>query len=248
MFRHDPIRHPDQFGILQGYSIDGNRFLFTGREWLSDLRIYDYRARQYQPELGRFLQPDPKEFEAGDYNLYRYCHNDPVNKSDPSGLEPESTEKITILLFSRAVPLGSNIPRVVPVGSISLAKSTFNSIMRLTIRDGNARTQSLFKDGTLSGISLPKDVKVFMRGDFVRVKTVENVDRGVGHGGVALLLHVHDAKGTVGPTIPGEDADAMSAANAPMLFGSPRLYGRDRAVIATPDGHQTVVDHVKETP
>ena len=40
----------------------------------------------YQPELGRFLQPDPKEFGAGDYNLYRYCHNDPVNRSDPLGL------------------------------------------------------------------------------------------------------------------------------------------------------------------
>jgi RHS repeat-associated protein len=64
----------------------GNRFLFTGREWLQDLRIYDYRNRQYQPELGRFLQPDPKQLEAGDYNLYRYCHNDPVNRSDPSGL------------------------------------------------------------------------------------------------------------------------------------------------------------------
>src|SRR5438874_1980797 len=37
---------------------------------------------------GRFLQPDPKEFGAGDYNLYRYCHNDPVNKSDPFGLVP----------------------------------------------------------------------------------------------------------------------------------------------------------------
>jgi uncharacterized protein RhaS with RHS repeats len=42
----------------------------------------------YQPELGRFLQPDPKEFGAGDYNLYRYCHNDPVNKTDPLGLAP----------------------------------------------------------------------------------------------------------------------------------------------------------------
>jgi RHS repeat-associated protein len=64
----------------------GNRFLFTGREWLSDLHLYDYRNRMYQPELGRFLQPDPKEFSAGDYNLYRYCHNDPVNKTDPDGL------------------------------------------------------------------------------------------------------------------------------------------------------------------
>jgi RHS repeat-associated protein len=64
----------------------GNRFLFTGREWLSELNIYDYRNRMYHPELGRFMQPDPKQFEAGDYNLYRYCHNDPVNKNDPTGL------------------------------------------------------------------------------------------------------------------------------------------------------------------
>jgi RHS repeat-associated protein len=70
-----------------GYSLFGNRFLFTGREWLSDLKLYDYRNRMYQPELGRFLQPDPKDFAAGDYNLYRYCHNDPVNKSDPTGLD-----------------------------------------------------------------------------------------------------------------------------------------------------------------
>jgi RHS repeat-associated protein len=88
----------DAFGFPYFYDVAGNnlaitsvhtRFLFTGREWLSDLRIYDYRTRQYQPELGRFLQPDPKEFAAGDYNLYRYCHNDPVNKSDPTGLKDE---------------------------------------------------------------------------------------------------------------------------------------------------------------
>lgn len=75
----------DASGNNIGYSPWGNRFLFTGREWLSDLKLYDYRNRLYQPELGRFLQPDPKEFAAGDYNLYRYCHNDPVNKSDPFG-------------------------------------------------------------------------------------------------------------------------------------------------------------------
>ena len=39
----------------------------------------------YQPELGRFRQPDPKQFAAGDYNLCRYCHNDPINKNDPFG-------------------------------------------------------------------------------------------------------------------------------------------------------------------
>ena len=84
------------------YSMYGNRFLFTGREWIKDLKLYDYRNRMYQPELGRFLQPDPKEFAAGDYNLYRYCHNDPVNKTDPTGLA--STEIIAkIVKFLRGV-------------------------------------------------------------------------------------------------------------------------------------------------
>jgi RHS repeat-associated protein len=82
----NPIGSYAAHGVLRGYSPWGNRFLCTGREYLSELALYDYRNRMYQPELGRFLQPDPKEFAAGDYNLYRYCHNDPVNKNDPMGL------------------------------------------------------------------------------------------------------------------------------------------------------------------
>src|ERR1043166_5461543 len=91
----------DAFGFPYFYTGSGGkagspktRFLFTGREWIVDMRIYDYRARMYQPELGRFLQPDPKEFEAGDYNLYRYCHNDPVNSSDPTGLREQLAGEI----------------------------------------------------------------------------------------------------------------------------------------------------------
>ncbi len=63
-----------------------NRFLFTGREWLSQAGIYDYRNRVYSASLGRFLQADPIRFSAGDVNLYRYCGNGPVNLSDPLGL------------------------------------------------------------------------------------------------------------------------------------------------------------------
>jgi RHS repeat-associated protein len=82
-----PFFYSASGGWIGGQSPFGNRFLFTGREWLQDLKLYDFRHRLYQPELGRFLQPDPKHFAAGDYNLYRYCHNDPVNKTDPTGLD-----------------------------------------------------------------------------------------------------------------------------------------------------------------
>jgi RHS repeat-associated protein len=89
-YYYDAFGYPyfyNESGSWLGSSPHGNRFLLTGREWLSELRLYDFRNRLYQPELGRFLQPDPKEFGAGDYNLYRYCHNDPVNKTDPMGEE-----------------------------------------------------------------------------------------------------------------------------------------------------------------
>jgi len=83
----------------------GNRFMFQGREYLSELAIYDYRNRFYHPGLGRFLQSDPTGFGAGDANLFRYCGNDPVNGSDPFGLEKNyeahtsSTEPINVIGF-----------------------------------------------------------------------------------------------------------------------------------------------------
>jgi RHS repeat-associated protein len=69
----------------------GNRLMFQGREWLGELGIYDYRHRMYQPDLGRFLQVDPTGFDAGDMNLFRYCGDDPVDGSDPTGLYAEGS-------------------------------------------------------------------------------------------------------------------------------------------------------------
>ena len=48
--------------------------------------LYEYRARAYHSGLGRFMSEDPKLFDAGDYNLFRYCHNDPIDFTDPMGL------------------------------------------------------------------------------------------------------------------------------------------------------------------
>src|SRR5882724_8765595 len=68
------------------HSAIGNRFLFQGREWIPELGIYDYRHRMYHPGLGHFLQADPTGFDAGDMNLFRYCDDDPVDGTDPTGL------------------------------------------------------------------------------------------------------------------------------------------------------------------
>jgi RHS repeat-associated protein len=85
----------DAFGAVSVYDSSGsalpaspreNRFLFTGREWLSQVGLYDYRNRVYSAQIGRFLQTDPIRFAAGDVNIYRYCGNDPANSVDPMGL------------------------------------------------------------------------------------------------------------------------------------------------------------------
>ncbi len=57
---------------------------YTGRELDSESGLYYYRARYYDPEIGRFLNEDPLGLEAG-INFYVYCQNNPINYNDPSG-------------------------------------------------------------------------------------------------------------------------------------------------------------------
>lgn len=86
-FGQPTVTNGDGVSNPRDRSWHGNRFLFTGREWIASLNLYDYRHRMYRPSLGRFLQPDPIGFKAGDMNLFRYCGGDPVNRVDPMGLD-----------------------------------------------------------------------------------------------------------------------------------------------------------------
>ncbi len=90
--------HYDAYGQVTFYDKDwvelgtqatqyGNDFLYTGRKLDTETGLMYYRARYYDPSLGRFVQRDPIGYSAGDSNLYRYVGNSPTRFIDPYGLE-----------------------------------------------------------------------------------------------------------------------------------------------------------------
>ena len=63
-------------------------YQFTSQEYSSELGIYDYNARQYNPILKRFLQADTVIFDhynPQSLNRYSYTVNNPLKYTDPTG-------------------------------------------------------------------------------------------------------------------------------------------------------------------
>jgi len=78
----------DSFGRVVRSTVPnvGNPYGYTGRELDSESSLFFYRARYYDPAIGRFLSQDPVPFaEGGDTNAYAYVRNNPVNVIDPTG-------------------------------------------------------------------------------------------------------------------------------------------------------------------
>lgn len=62
--------------------------MYTGQELDSETGLYNYNARLYDPDLGRFLTPDSIVQAPGDpqaFNRYAYARNNPVLYTDPTG-------------------------------------------------------------------------------------------------------------------------------------------------------------------
>jgi RHS repeat-associated protein len=61
-------------------------YAYTSREVDIETGLYYYRARYYEPNVGRFISQDPKRFGGG-INFYSYVDGSPVGRIDPFGLD-----------------------------------------------------------------------------------------------------------------------------------------------------------------
>ncbi|MBI2568593.1 MAG: DUF4157 domain-containing protein, partial [Candidatus Schekmanbacteria bacterium] len=62
-------------------------FGFAGGLYDPDTGLVRFGARDYDAEVGRWTARDPILFQGGQVNLFVYVANDPVNLTDPWGLE-----------------------------------------------------------------------------------------------------------------------------------------------------------------
>ena len=84
----------DSFGNATASSgTTSNPFRYTGREFDSETGLYYYRARYYDPTVGRLLNEDQWRFSGG-INFYAYVGSNPTNLTDPSGLLPKDNNNL----------------------------------------------------------------------------------------------------------------------------------------------------------
>ncbi|MBS0028865.1 RHS repeat domain-containing protein [Chitinophaga sp. 22321] len=93
--------HYYPFGLIQkGISSQAvgtltNKYKFGGKELQSNefndnsgLELYDFQARNYDPQIGRFLGGDKRADKLVQWSPYTYCLNNPLAFVDPNGEYP----------------------------------------------------------------------------------------------------------------------------------------------------------------
>src|SRR5208283_921378 len=81
----------DAYGnLIASNGVPQTAYLYCGQQWDADLGSYYLRARTYNPGTGRFPTMDTYEGDNEDplsLHKYLYCQADPVDNTDPLGLD-----------------------------------------------------------------------------------------------------------------------------------------------------------------
>ncbi|MER7777800.1 RHS repeat-associated core domain-containing protein [Streptomyces sp. NPDC096191] len=155
-------------------------YRYTGT-YLDPSGLYKMGARYYDPQLGRFTQPDPSGKES---NLYAYAAGDPVNRIDPSGLDFLGLDKEG---WGNALSIAGTVvgaATLVPFGGVGVAVGAAALSTGLGVAGGVLEGDSagqIAATGILGAAS--GGVGVAMKAAGVVGKTATAIDWGYAAGG-----------------------------------------------------------------
>jgi RHS repeat-associated protein len=81
-------RNPSDWSYSNVPAVTYTQHGFTGHEHLDMFNLINMNGRVFDPEIARFISPDPiiqDPFNIISYNRYTYCLNNPLRYTDPSG-------------------------------------------------------------------------------------------------------------------------------------------------------------------
>jgi RHS repeat-associated protein len=125
---------------------NGDRFLYTGREFDAATGLYYYRARYYDPALGRFISQDPLGLNV-DINPYRYALNGPTRWTDPMGLE-------VAVGYSTTTSRGAGGTAAASQTAVNTAENVGAGYNPSTLSDFGAPTWAFSADAQVRGVML----------------------------------------------------------------------------------------------
>jgi len=78
------LEHKGYNNVVNGTE---NQWKYQGKEHEEELGLntYDFGARNYMPDLGRWTTVDPLAEDTPSWSPYVYVHNNPINMIDPDG-------------------------------------------------------------------------------------------------------------------------------------------------------------------
>lgn len=143
--------------VVASYSYDGygnittqsgvtsNPFLFSGQYRDAESGLYHMRARYYEPTTGQFISRDPKL--SATWSPYGYAANNPLNMTDPSGLDFDPLGWLGNIAGAAGDAIGNAVNTA--VGSITATWNNFTT--QVTSFTNQAGT---FLNGVASGFNV----------------------------------------------------------------------------------------------